>query len=77
MLLIEQICKIGSGFGFQKLYYFIQWTFWIRREWTMILVDHKIEIQIPETDKVIYVGCLKEMVAVEMSDFVENGVDLH
>ena len=42
----------------------------------MILVDHKIEIQIPETDKVIYVGCLKEMVAVEMSDFVENGADL-
>ena len=42
----------------------------------MILVDHKIQIQIPETDKVIYVGCLKEMVAVEMSDFVENGADL-
>ena len=36
-----------------------------------------MKIQIPETDKVIYVGCLKEMVAVEMSDFVENGADLH
>ena len=42
----------------------------------MILVDLQIEIQIPETDKVIYVGCLKEMVAVEMSDFVENGAYL-